>query len=224
MAPSADVAPGDKEAPVTRPGRTEIMRWTSLLFVAVLMAACSGEPQSQARASEAPSGAPASEAAQSEVPASEPAATEAPSEAVATPEPSPSPATTAPPKPADVTWKQVGTQALAGGQTRVTHRITWTAPVGGATSFSVYGVTDCLRNAKKYDGKPCVVKGMRIPKASLRLIAEVPGSLRTVDIAWKEGEAGPGPYGAVLVRASNAAGDSIFTIAWSAAVCWQCTS
>ena len=53
--------------------------------------------------------------------------------------------------------------------------------------------------------------------------APVPGSERSVDITWEEGEIGPGPYAAVLIRASNAAGDSIFTIAWSDTVCWKCT-
>jgi len=205
--------------------QTAILRWTSLALAAVLVTACSSQPQSQARASEG-SEAPASASAASASAAPATAGSASgppPSEASATAGSSATTATTVPPRPANVTWTQTGTEALAGGQTRVTHRLGWSAPDGAATSFTVYGVTDCLRNAKKYDGKPCVVKGMRIPKSALALIAEVPGSQRSVDIPWSEGEIGGGPYQAVLVRATNAAGDSIFAIAWSAAVCWQCT-
>ncbi len=64
---------------------------------------------------------------------------------------------------------------------------------------------------------------MRIPKKVQELIATAPGSDRSVDVSWQEGEIGPGPYAAVLIRATNDLGDSIFTIAWSADVCWQCT-
>ena len=205
--------------------QTAILRWTSLALAAVLVTACSSQPQSQARASEGSEApASASAASASAAPATAgPASEPAPSEASATAGCSATTATTVPPRPANVTWTQTGTEALAGGQTRVTHRLGWSEPDGAATSFTVYGVTDCLRNAKKYDGKPCVVKGMRIPKSALALIAEVPGSQHSVDIPWTEGEIGGGPYQAVLVRATNAAGDSIFAIAWSAAVCWQCT-
>jgi len=205
--------------------QTAILRWTSLALAAILVTACSSQPQSQARASEG-SEAPASASAASASAAPATAGSASgppPSEASATAGSSATTATTVPPRPANVTWTQTGTEALAGGQTRVTHRLGWSEPDGAATSFTVYGVTDCLRNAKKYDGKPCVVKGMRIPKSALALIAEVPGSQRSVDIPWSEGEIGGGPYQAVLVRATNAAGDSIFAIAWSAAVCWQCT-
>ena len=94
---------------------------------------------------------------------------------------------------------------------------------GVATSFTVYGVTECLRESKQNDGKPCVVKGMRIPKDTLKLLATVPGTARTVDLSWKEGEIDIAPYAAILIRASNDAGDSIFTIAWSQTVCWRCT-
>ncbi len=208
---------------MTSPARPAIKPLIALLLASTLIGACSGGPQSQAIESEGPSAAPAS-AVPSEAPASAEPASEAPSEAVVTPEPTTAPTPLAvPPKPAKVTWKHVGSKALAGGQTRESYRITWTAPEGAATSFTVYGVTACLRDAKKYDGKPCLVKGMKIPKATLKLIAQVPGSARTVDIAWKEGEIPIGPYAAVLVRASNDAGDSIFAIAWSADVCWQCT-
>ncbi|HYO43920.1 MAG TPA: hypothetical protein VES19_12045 [Candidatus Limnocylindrales bacterium] len=213
---------------MTSPSRPAAMRLTALRLIALLLAtallaACTSGPQSQAIESQGPSEAPASEAPASDSPASAAPPAETPSEAIA-PEPTAQPAPLAiPPKPAKVTWKELGSKALAGGQVRESYRITWSSPEDTASTFSVYGVTECLRESKKNNGKPCVVKGMKIPKSALKLIAQVPGSARSVDIAWKTGEAGPGPYAAVLIRASNSAGDSIFTIAWSAAVCWRCT-
>lgn len=208
---------------MTSPARPANRPLIILLLVTTLLGACSGGPQSQAIESGGPSVAPASAAPSVAPPSAEPAS-EAPSEAPLTPEPTTAPTSLAvPAKPAKVTWKPLGSQALAGGQTRERYRVSWTAPDGAATSFTVFGVTTCLREAKQYNEKPCLVKGMKIPKSTLKLIAQVPGSARTVDIAWKVGEIGPGPYFAVLVRASNDAGDSIFTIAWSADVCWQCT-
>lgn len=208
---------------MTSPARPAIKSLIALLLVSTLMGACSGGAQSQAIESEGASAAPAS-AVPSVAPASAEPASEAPSETLVAPEPTTAPTPLAvPPRPAKVTWKQMGSKALAGGQARESYRVTWTAPEGVATSFTVYGVTACLREAKKYNEKPCLVKGMKIPKSTLKLIAQVPGSARSIDIAWKVGEIGPGPYSAVLVRASNDAGDSIFAIAWSADVCWQCT-
>ena len=203
--------------------RPAAVRFVGLLLASALLAACSSGPQSQTTASEGPSAVPAS-AVPSEGPASAEPASEVPSEAVATPAPTAEPTPLAvPPKPAKVTWKQIGSKALPGGETRESYRLAWTAQEGLATTFAVYGVTRCLREAAKDAGKPCVVKGMKIPKSALKLIAQVPGSARTVDIAWKVGEIGPGPYSAVLIRATNGAGDSIFTIAWSAEVCVKCT-
>ena len=208
---------------MTSQTRAAAMRLLALLLASALVAACSGGPQSQATESEGPSAGPAS-AVPSEDPASAEPASAPPSVAVVTPAPTAQPTPLAvPPKPAKVTWKQIGSKALPGGETRESYRLTWAAQEGVATTFTVYGVTRCLREARKYEGKPCVVKGMRIPKNALKLIAQVPGSARTVDIAWKVGEIGPGPYSAVLIRASNDAGDSIFTIAWSAEVCTTCT-
>ena len=190
---------------------------TAALLVAVLLGACSSAPQSGVTESAAPpSVPPTASAAPSEAP------TAAPSGAVATPAPTPRATPGIPPKPGKVSFKEVGRTDLKGGATRVTNRVTWTSPAGVATNFSVYGVTECLRESKRNDGTPCVVKGMRIPKDALKLLATVPGSERSIDVSWKEGEAGPGPYAAILVRASNDAGDSIFSIAWSVTVCWGC--
>ena len=190
-------------------------------LLAALLAACSSAPQSGVTASAGPATATPSTESPTTAPTDPPSA--APSEAVVTPAPTPRATPGIPPKPGKVTFKEVGRTDLKGGMTRVTNRVTWTSPAGVATDFSVYGVTDCLRESRKNDGKPCVVKGMRIPRDALKLIATVPGSARMVDFSWKEGELGGGPYQAILVRASNDAGDSIFSIAWSNTVCWNCT-
>ena len=163
---------------------------TALLLAAALLAAilaaCSSAPQSGVTASTSPATAAPSTAPATGVPPDAPSA--APSEAVA-PAPAPGATTGIPPKPGKVTFKEVERTDLKGGMTRVTSRVTWTSPAGVATDFTVFGVTECLRYAKRYDNKPCVVKGMRIPKDALELIAKVPGSARSVDISWKEGEA-----------------------------------
>ncbi len=203
----------------TRPAPS---RLAAALLVALVVAACgSAGPTSQVKtappdvASTAPSDAPASEAPASATP------TDAPPTATPAPK-TPAPPSGPPDRPAKVTWKQVGSTATSSG-TRVTYRITWQAPAGQATEFKVYGVTTCLRESKANDNKPCVVKGMKIPRSKLKLLATVAGDLRTVDVSWKLGEAGPPPYWAVLIRASNKAGDSIFAIAHSEDVCWGCT-
>jgi hypothetical protein len=108
------------------------------------------------------------------------------------------------------------------GTTTLEYRITWSSPAGVATSFRLYGVTSCLREGKKYDGKPCVVRGMKIPSDALELIKTVPGDKRTTTVTWDVGEIGGGPYAAVLIRATNAAGNSIFAIVQSENVCYQC--
>jgi hypothetical protein len=207
------------------------LRLRTALLAVLLVAACgSPVPTSQVKAapsdgaSEVPSAAPSGEALGSGQPSDAPPSDAPPSDA---PPGTPSTVTPAPPagppdRPAKVTWKQVGSTATASG-TRVTYRITWQAPAGTATGFKVYGVTRCLRESKKNDSKPCVVKGMKIPRTSLKLLATVPGDLRTADVSWKLGEVGPPPYWAVLIRASNQAGDSIFAIAHSEDVCWGCT-
>lgn len=196
--------------PVARAAGLPIVAVT---LAAVLVAGCSSAPVSQVRTTAIPSTAPAPA---SEGPATaRPVVTDPPVE-TATPEPAATPGI--PPKPGKVTIKKVAETA-----TRRTSRLTWTSPDGAATEFRVYGVTECLRTSPKNQGKPCVVKGMRIPKDTLKVLATVPGNQRTVDVSWKVPQIGPGPYYAILIRASNPAGDSIFTIAWSDKVCAGCT-
>ena len=103
------------------------------------------------------------------------------------------------------------------------YEVTWTSPDGAASEFLVYGVTKCLREAKKNDGKPCLVRGMPIPRATLKLLGRAPGDARAMTVSWEQGEAGPGPYWSILMRASNSVGDSIFTIVHTEDVCYQCT-
>jgi hypothetical protein len=200
-----------------------IPRLAALLLGAAILGACSEQPVSQATETSVPaSGQPGT--SPSAVPPSDgPAISPDGGSPDGTSVPTIAPDRGIPDKPAKVTFKEVDRADLGGGTQQVTVRLTWSAPDGVADQFLVYGVTRCLREEKAFDGKPCLVKGMRIPKKVQELIATVPGSDRSVDVSWQEGEIGPGPYAAVLIRATNDLGDSIFTIAWSADVCWQCT-
>jgi len=110
----------------------------------------------------------------------------------------------------------------ATGSTTVTYRITWTSPDGVASRFLVYGLKVCLRDAAKYDNKPCIVRGMAVPVRKLDLLGEAPGDVRSITVSWLLPEVGPGPYWSILIRASNANGDSIFTIVHSEKVCHDC--
>ncbi len=187
-----------------------------------LLAACASGPVSQATflaTTAAPSGETGSAAASAggESPsASSPAPSEAASVAVTIDVP--------PPKPGNPTFKHVGeTPGPAPGTFIEQYRITWTSPKGAASSFLVYGLTVCLRDSVKYDGKACVVRGMKIPVKQLDLLGEVSGDARSIMVSWQLGEAGPGPYWAILMRATNPFGDSIFTIVHSDKVCFGCT-
>jgi hypothetical protein len=199
---------------------------TVLLAAALLVGACSAKPVSQATEQTVP---PAATGAATVTPAPSPEPTPAPTEPTGagptvTPEPLPSAAPGIPPKPADTTWtllKQVPVKST--GRILETYRVTWTAPDGVADEFIVYGVEGCLRESKKNDGKPCVVKGMPIPRDRLVKLATAGGDARETQVTYEIGEAGPGPYGAILIRAANKAGKSIFTIVHSDDVCWACT-
>jgi len=200
-------------------GRTRVIVF---VVAACLLAACSAEPVSQATS------LPSSPAPSGSTPSGGPGGSAAPSPEAPSPPapPSSSPVVTitvAPPKPGNPTFKLVKeTPDPATGATTEEYRITWTSPRGAASSFLVYGVTECLRNAKKYDGKPCVVRGMKIAKEKLVLLTQVPGDARSATVTWQGGEAGPPPYAAILVRATNPYGDSIFTIVHSETVCFGC--
>ena len=185
------------------------------VLVGAVISGCSGGPVSQAGLASTAPGASA-------------AATSGPSAAIASPSaapsvPAPVPTPNAPPsRPADTTFELAKETPKGNGLTIEEYRITWTAPAGQATAFLVYGLTDCLRYAKKYDGKPCVVKGMKIDRSQLVLLTQVPGDAREATVSWEVGEIDVPPYSAILIRATNDLGDSIFTIVHSEIVCWQC--
>jgi hypothetical protein len=200
---------------------------TAALAFALVVGACSSKPVSQASEQTAPPSSAATPAdattGPSSEPTAEPAATPTP-EAAATPNATPKPTPGTPPKPGNPTWTLL-TQApvKATGRILETYRVTWTAPDGVADEFLVYGVKGCLRDAKKFHGKPCVVKGMPIPKDRLVQLASTPGDAREAQVTFEIGEVGPGPYGTILIRAVNQTDRSIFTIVHSDDVCWRCT-
>jgi hypothetical protein len=145
-------------------------------------------------------------------------ASPAPSEAAATPVAVKGP----PPKPGKPTFKLVKETPGPGHTATQEYRITWTSPKGVADSFLVFGLPDCLRYSKAFDNKPCVVRGMRIPADKLVQLGVAPGDSRSMTVSWDIGEIGPGPYSTILIRATNAKGDSIFTIVHSDDVCFKC--
>ena len=83
-------------------------------------------------------------------------------------------------------------------------------------------MTDCPRYSKKYDETPCIVPGMPIDVDKLTLLATVPGDKRSTTVSWDVGEVDMPPYWAILIRAANDAGNSIFTIVKSYDVCFKC--
>lgn len=193
-----------------------------LLAAMLLIGACSPKPMSQATVQTAPPTTEAPATAAEAGPTAAPATTETEPTTAAQPTPQRSPGI--PDKPGNPTWtllKQVPVKAT--GRMLETYRVTWTAPDGVADQFIVYGVKGCLREATKFDGKPCVVKGMPIPKDRLVKLATAAGDARETEVTYEVGEIGPGPYGTILIRAANKAGRSIFTIVYSDDVCMRCT-
>ena len=191
------------------------IRTLACLVMAGLMAGCTGS--GPASASTAPTSVPST----------------TPPTASPSPETSPSPTGSAavsatasagviPEKPQNPTFDLIKETPSDTGATTLEYRITWTEPEGAAAWFVVYGVTRCLRESKENDGKPCVVRGMKIPSDSLVALSTVTGDKRTTTVSWEIGEVGPGPYAAILIRAANDAGDSIFTIVHSDDVCFEC--
>jgi hypothetical protein len=195
------------------------------LLAGLLLAGCSSEPVSQATFLELPATPTPADASPASTASEGPAASEPGASA-----PAASPATTPasggdapPPRPGNPTFTLVSSEPDSqAGFTTVTYRITWTAPAGVASRFLVYGLKVCLRDAAKYDAKPCIVRGMKVPVRKLDLLGEAPGDLRSITVSWKIPEVGPGPYWSILMRATNDAGDSIFAIVHSEKVCHDC--
>jgi hypothetical protein len=205
-------------------------RAAALLVAVALAAGCQPPvPSSVATTTTSPTAneaAPGSELAPAATAGSAPSPTPLSSPS---PTPTPSPASTAtqavvPPKPANTTWRLVSTQVSADNTTATEFfRATWSEPDGVATKFLLYGVTRCLRASAANDGTPCIVLHMPIPRDSLVLLGTAAGDARAMTIHWtRQNGAGPDPYWSYLIRATNAAGDSIFTILDTQNVCWQC--
>jgi hypothetical protein len=191
---------------------------TSLAGLALIVGACSAQPVSQVGDAQesAPVSAPAS-AGDATAPPSD-----GPESAPPTATPGTVPASAPPGKPTGTTFAIVSDEPAAAGGVTETHRITWQAPEGEATGFVVYGLKPCLRSATKNNGTPCVVKGMKIPRAGLVQLAQAAGADRSIDVGWVVPKSGKQPYAAILLRATNDAGESIFTIVHSEDVCVGC--
>jgi hypothetical protein len=188
------------------------------LLLSVAMSACGSSQPSSAVADDTSQPGASNAAASPEPSASAAAASPASSEPAATPAAVKGP----PPKPGNPTFKLVKETPGAGGTSTVEYRITWTEPKGVADSFLVFGLPDCLRYSKAFDNKPCVARGMRIPADKLVQIGVAPGGQRSLNVSWDIDEVGPGPYSAILIRATNANGNSIFTIVHADDVCFKC--
>ena len=70
----------------------------------------------------------------------------------------------APPKPTNTTYAQVKETTNA-AQTQITeeYRATWDEPAGSATKFTIYGVTECLRESAENDEHPVRRRGHAHP-------------------------------------------------------------
>jgi hypothetical protein len=108
---------------------------------------------------------------------------------------------------------------------QVTHTVRWTTPRTADVEIRVYGVTECLSEpADPSPGTsgPCLVEHTVLPPSVMALAATAPAD--TGEFSWIAPRfwecAGPpvGPddldYEAIVIAAYNAAGHSIFAIAY----------
>ncbi|HLY15404.1 MAG TPA: hypothetical protein VKR24_13735 [Candidatus Limnocylindrales bacterium] len=130
----------------------------------------------------------------------------------------------APPEPTNTRFVLTKeTTAKDGYTTTLRYRATWSEWPAVATTFDIYGVTDCLRSSQASNSTPCVIAGTPLPAAELKLIGSAAGTKRTLDVSWVlNSEAGGGPYQAVVLFARNSRGRSDPAILWSALVCYGC--
>jgi hypothetical protein len=137
-----------------------------------------------------------------------------------------------PPKPV-TTYKVVSQKWSSSGSSSVeVDKLTWTEPAGYATQFRLYGVKGCPNSSPKTNGQPCLVEHTKLPAKSLELIKTMSGSTRSITlthtIPGEECEApiwcgAPhGSFGALVLRADNAYGSSVFAIVLSGDVCYDC--
>ena len=201
-----------------------LLQATTVVLAACLLTGCASEPVSNVTdRGETPT--PAATAPAPGASAGSPSrggptpGVDAPSSAPASPAATPG---EPPPKPGDPTFTLSRQTLNADGTVTEEHTITWTSPDGAASAFLLYGLTDCLRYSAEFNGQPCVVRGMRIPKELQVLIGQVPGDARSMTVTWELGEIGPPPYWSILIRATGPGGDSIFTIVHSEDVCFEC--
>jgi hypothetical protein len=192
----------------------------AVLLVAVSLAGCGSSQPSSLAEDVSTTPAPSTPVASTDPSASEVASGRPP----ASSEPAtPGVAQREPPKPGRPTFKHVDSKPGPEKYTTTeTFRITWTEPKGAAESFLVYGLEDCPRYSKQNNDTPCVVRGMPIDVAKLTLLSTVPGDKRSTTVSWDVGEIAVPPYSAILMRAVNDAGKSIFTIVKSYPVCFKC--
>ncbi len=192
---------------------------TAILFVACTGSAATSNPGDSLLPvpSVAPTVLPSPALSPSPLPSSSPSL-----EAVASPSPTPDPA--APAAPTNTRFVLVKATVAKDGFTTTDHyRATWSEPDGAATTFRIYGVTDCIRDSAENDNTPCVIAGTPIPASKLVLLATAPGTARTSNVTWTfTNEAGPGPYQAVLLVAENGQHASSPAILWSGLVCYGC--
>jgi hypothetical protein len=139
-------------------------------------------------------------------------------------EPTARDASVAPPKPMDTTYSFVRETTSADQRTATReYRATWSEPDGAATKFLAYGLTSCPRASASTDGEPCVLPGMTISKSDLVLLGTAPGNTRSMAVIWSRNSgAGPDPYSAILLRATNTSGGSTFAILFSSQICYGC--
>lgn len=139
-------------------------------------------------------------------------------------------AATVPAKPTGVTFTTDSVELPAPTGTdevehQVTHTVRWKSPRTEGVEIRVYGVTECLKEPSSPppgSAGPCLVEHTLLPPSVMALAATAPAAAG--EISWIAPFyydcAGPpvGPdgldYHAVVIAAYNAAGHSIFAIAY----------
>ena len=131
-----------------------------------------------------------------------------------------------PPKPGDTSIEHVRTSAFRNHQARQTWRVSWATPQGYASTFRLYRLDSCPTGwTRANDGKPCIEPGMAVPMDDLipLAIANDPDRSMTFKQVIGDGLNGPMGNGTILLRATNAYGDSTFAVVGTDIVCWRCT-
>jgi len=127
--------------------------------------------------------------------------------------------------------KEFGATDSDPGKIRLT--VTWKTPRTSGTTITILGVTDCLSQPARLPANgsgPCLIKGTPLPARSERVIASVAAARGSASWTWPAwGDVGgafaadsTNLYYAVVVGASNGAGQSKFTIAGSGEWCSDC--